>query len=85
MPSFDQEREIVLAEQGQKPRRIRSDFLPHAGVEAVVDVRHHQIQVRFGFADRLELFDPFSLLPPCKARAEIQKFRQFRRSFRIIS
>ena len=60
-------------EQRQRVRRVGSDLLAHAGIEAVVHVGEHQVQMRLGGAKLLRLRDPFGLLARGQIRAEIQK------------
>ena len=75
---FDQESEIVLIQQRQKPRRIRADEIVHASVEAIVHVREHEIEVGLGLADGFDLCDPFFLPAMRQFGAIIQKHAQLR-------
>ncbi len=76
---LDQEREVVLIEQGQNARGVGADEIAHAGIEAVVDVREHEIQIGLGGADGFDLADPFLLLAAREIGAIVEKSPQPRR------
>ena len=58
---LDQESEVVGIEQLQHARGVGAEGVAHAGIEAVVDVGQHQIEVRLGAARLLQLIEPLLL------------------------
>ncbi len=75
---LDQEREVVLIEQGKNARSVRADEIVHARIEAVVHVSEHQVQIGLGCADGFDLADPFLLLAAGEIGAVIEKGPQAR-------
>jgi hypothetical protein len=70
---FDQEREVVLIEQGENARGVGADEIVHAGIEAVVHVSEHKVQIGLRCADGFDLADPFLLLAAGQIGAVVEK------------
>ena len=75
---FDQEREIVVIEQGQHTRGVGADEIAHAGIEAVVDMSEHEIEIGLGGADGFDFADPVFLLAARELGAVVEKSPQTR-------
>ena len=68
----------MLIEQWQHPRGVGADEIAHAGIEAVVHMREHEIEIGLGGADGLDLADPFLLLAAREVGAVVEKSPQTR-------
>ena len=65
-------------EQGQHSRGVGADEIAHAGIEAIVHMREHEIEIGLGGADGFDFADPFFLLAAREVGAEVEKSPQTR-------
>ena len=70
---LDQEREVVVIEQGENARGVRADEIVHARIESVVHVSEHKVQIGLRCPDGFDLADPFLLLAKREIGAVVEK------------
>ena len=70
---LDQEREAARVQKGQHARGVGADGIAHTGVQAVVHVGQHQIEIGLGAARLIQLGEPFLLHAVGESGAEIEK------------
>ncbi len=70
---LDQKSEIVNLELRQDACHIGTDGVFHSRVEAIIDVRKHEIEFGTRLAHFFDFADPLLLYASGEARAETQK------------